>query len=59
MNKIQLEAACDFQVTINYTWIVTFQVVFVVAILNLVELILLWQINWNFAYEFFASHSEL
>ena len=32
---------------------------FVVAILNLVGLFLLWQIDWNFAYEFSGRHSEL
>ena len=42
----------------------TFQVTIIVglglaAILNLVGLFLLLQINWNFGYEFFASHSEL
>ena len=30
-----------------------------VAILNLVGLFLLWEIDWHFAFEFFGSHSEL
>ena len=30
-----------------------------VAILNLVGLFLLCKIDWNLAYEFFGSHSEL
>ena len=33
--------------------------VFVAAILNFVGLFLLWQIDLNFVYEFFVSHSEL